>query len=230
MKRLVLYLAVALVAAASPVFAGTWTVTNLHPAGATSSSAEATSGTQQAGFEDVSGIDHACTGRARRRAGWTSIHRGNKLPRLRHMRHPAGGLRHGRRSPGVRLLLHSRRHLVGYCGGSGDLNPTGSIQSFALATSGFQQAGHASIGGCFHAGVWSGTAASWVDLNPAGAVFSYAYATSGTQQAGCAAIGGQLLAGIWSGTVRVGWISIPAEQAAPLPMLHRAPNRRATPA
>ena len=40
------------------------------------------------------------------------------------------------------------------------------------------------IGGMTHAGIWSGTASSFIDLNPAGASASYGMGTSGNAQAG----------------------------------------------
>lgn len=52
----------------------------------------------------------------------------------------------------------------------------------------------------WHAGLWSGTAASWVDLHPAGSESSQAFGTSGTQQVGYAVIGGMTHAGLWGGT------------------------------
>ena len=64
-----------------------------------------------------------------------------------------------------------------------------------------QQAGYATFPAVgMHAGVWSGTAASWTDLNPPAALASIAHATTGTAQAGYADFGAGFHAGWWSGT------------------------------
>ncbi len=76
------------------------------------------------------------------------------------------------------------------------LNPAGAGNSWAFGGNGTQQVGVAVIGSDEHAGLWSGSAASWVDLNPAGSQSSRAEATSGTQQ--CGSADGH--AGLWSGT------------------------------
>ena len=47
-----------------------------------------------------------------------------------------------------------------------DLNPVGASASEGLAAAGNQQAGYAIIANVLHAGIWNGTAASWVDLHP----------------------------------------------------------------
>ncbi|MCC6970783.1 MAG: hypothetical protein IT434_11250, partial [Phycisphaerales bacterium] len=94
-----------------------------------------------------------------------------------------------------------------------DLNPAGATASEAHAASSSQQAGYAVVGGQWHAGLWSGTADSWVDLNPAGATYSFATAASGSQQAGYAFfvgdMGGYDHAGLWSGTAD-SWIDLHA--------------------
>jgi hypothetical protein len=46
-----------------------------------------------------------------------------------------------------------------------DLSPVGTYDSDAHAVHGGQQAGVAFVGNFSHAGIWSGTAASWVDLH-----------------------------------------------------------------
>lgn len=61
------------------------------------------------------------------------------------------------------------------------LNPSSCPEAIAFATTGSQQAGRASINDVFHAGVWSGTAASWVDLHDPGWGDSWIYAASGNQ-------------------------------------------------
>ena len=90
------------------------------------------------------------------------------------------------------------------------LNPAGATNSVASGISGGQQVGTANFGdgyGIPHAGLWSGTAESWVDLAPAGAYGSYASGVSGGQQVGHAWFGGNLHAGLWSGTA-ASWVDL----------------------
>jgi hypothetical protein len=75
--------------------------------------------------------------------------------------------------------------------------PSGATYSFGYGTSGSQQVGVAND----HAGLWNGTAASWVDLNPQWAANgSGALATSGSQQVGYAFLAYSPHAVLWSGT------------------------------
>lgn len=82
-----------------------------------------------------------------------------------------------------------------------DLNPAGSLSSYARAFSGSQQGGQAHIGGVWRASLWSGTAASRIDMHPPGATHSDIRAMSGFQQAGIVFYGGTASqASIWSGS------------------------------
>jgi hypothetical protein len=54
--------------------------------------------------------------------------------------------------------------------------------------------------GFFHAGIWTGTAASFVNLHPTGASYSLVSATDGVTQGGYGIFGGITHAGIWHGT------------------------------
>lgn len=85
------------------------------------------------------------------------------------------------------------------------LNPVGSTISFAEGVAGAQQVGWA--GSVPHAGLWHGTAESWVSLHPAGALQSIAYATSGTHQVGYTHIAGTSRASLWTGTA-ASWIDL----------------------
>lgn len=80
------------------------------------------------------------------------------------------------------------------------LHPPGADSSRANATTDIQQVGQASFAGELHAGLWNGTAESWVDLHPAGATESESVATTGTYQAGHAIFAGAEHAGTWDGT------------------------------
>jgi hypothetical protein len=81
------------------------------------------------------------------------------------------------------------------------LNPVGAKTSQAHAVFGSQQVGYAEFQRQ-HAGLWNGTADSWVDLNPAGATVSQARGTTGAYQVGFAHIGDWYHAGIWSGSAQ----------------------------
>lgn len=80
-----------------------------------------------------------------------------------------------------------------------NLHPAGSTHSHGFGASNGQQVGDASIGGAYHAGIWSGTAASWMDLNPAGYMgASSIWGVSGEEQVGYASNH----AALWRGTAR----------------------------
>ncbi len=87
------------------------------------------------------------------------------------------------------------------------LHPAGGSESFTTGAGGSQQVGYAPISGSTRAGMWSGTAGSWVSLNPAGSTQSYARGASASQQVGSAFIGGQTRAGLWTG-VSTSWVSL----------------------
>ena len=78
--------------------------------------------------------------------------------------------------------------------------------SRAYGVSGGQQVGYVGL----HAGLWSGTAGSWVDLNPAGFTSSAAQGISGSQQVGYVAgpaTGGKIHGSLWSGSVS-SWVDL----------------------
>jgi hypothetical protein len=173
-----------------------WTVTLLHPAGATHSHAMGVGASGQWGSAVVDTDQHASlwSGTA---ASWVDLH-------------PAGALdsfvyaADGGRQAGEIITPDILRHAGLWSGTAAswvDLHPTGATESVAFAMSGTQQVGAAMVNGIQHAGFWSGTAASWVDLNPAGADGgSGAYATSGGRQGGVAMFGVVQRASLWSGT------------------------------
>lgn len=87
------------------------------------------------------------------------------------------------------------------------LNVAGAANSSVTAVSDGQQVGYAKIGSDYHAGLWTGAAATWVDLNPAGSTDSSARGVAAGQQVGCASIGGYTHAGFWNGTA-ASWTDI----------------------
>ena len=88
-----------------------------------------------------------------------------------------------------------------------NLHPTGASESEAYGVSGGQQVGRAGVGGQHHAGLWSGTAASWVDLNALGSSNSVAYGVSDGQQVGFLYLDNSTHAGLWSGTA-ASWVDL----------------------
>ncbi len=111
--------------------------------------------------------------------------------------------------PTATLVCGAGRRQAGW-----NLNPAAAMQSEAYGVSGGQQVGYAQFsefngqgGDYVHAGMWSGSAASWVDLNPAGASASCAFGISDGQEVGCAELSGPGHAGVWSGTA-ASWVDL----------------------
>ncbi|MDO8587337.1 MAG: hypothetical protein Q7T82_09880 [Armatimonadota bacterium] len=93
-----------------------------------------------------------------------------------------------------------------------NLNPDGAVFSRAFGVSSGQQVGEAGFGGQYHAGLWNGTAASWVDLDPIGSGSS-GRGVSGGQQAGYATVDAHGLPGLqehavlWNGSA-ASWVDL----------------------
>ncbi|MCE9558979.1 MAG: hypothetical protein K8R88_08510 [Armatimonadetes bacterium] len=83
----------------------------------------------------------------------------------------------------------------------------GLSRSTAAKTTGTQQVGYVQTGAIVNAGLWTGSAGSWVDINPAGAASSFGLGTSGTQQVGQANFAGVTKASLWTGTA-ASWIDL----------------------
>jgi hypothetical protein len=79
--------------------------------------------------------------------------------------------------------------------------------SQAASISNGQQAGWITVGSFEQAGIWSGTAQSWVNLHPASAGWSQAYGIGGGKQVGRARVGGVVHASLWSGTA-ASWVDL----------------------
>ena len=193
--------------------AGIWSGTadswvDLHPAGARYSEARATTGGQQAGFACFDDGWHAgiWSGTA---ASWVDLH-------------PVGAWQSELfGTDGSRQVGEVNDRAAIWSGSAGswvDLHPDGALYSVARAIAGGQQAGGAIFetlvgdpgdpwyAEVWHAGIWSGTADSWVDLHPAEAWESWAVATTGRHQAGSATVTGAH-AGIWEGT-KESWLDL----------------------
>lgn len=96
-----------------------------------------------------------------------------------------------------------------------NLNPEGAIRSVAYAISddGTQQVGDANFTDSeglvtgFRAGLWNGTASSWVSLHPTGASQSSAQDTTGAIQVGSVTIGFDRVAAFWRGSAS-SWVNL----------------------
>lgn len=81
------------------------------------------------------------------------------------------------------------------------LHPSGFEWSEGYGGYSNKQVGRAvTAGGASRAGLWTGTAATWVNLHPAGASESFAFDGAGTKQSGFVIISGAERAALWSGT------------------------------
>lgn len=178
------------VAAAQPA----WTVTNLQPAGAASSRADALGRNGlQLGSARVGNASHASRWHGTS-ASWEDLN-------------PAGAASSQASFDTVNGEVYGSAdfgtgsHAGGWGGPSSsswfDLNPRGAVSSALTA----EDVGFANFGAGDHAGRW-GAAGSWADLNPAGAVRSHALGSNFVGQAvGYADFGsGSPHAGLWSRT------------------------------
>ena len=200
MKRMLLFCVACLLFAAShgPASAG-WTVTNLHPAGASYSRAFGVSDGQQVGGAYVDGKYRASlwSGTAE---SWGNLHPAGASSSYAYG--VSGGQQVGY------ALVGGDIHASLWSGTAEswvDLNPAVASHSYAHGVSGGQQVGCAEVGGKDRASLWSGTGESWVDLHPGGASWSLAYGVSGGRQVGSA----DGHASLWSGTAE-SWVDLHA--------------------
>ncbi|MCA9278065.1 MAG: hypothetical protein H6815_04665 [Phycisphaeraceae bacterium] len=155
-----------------------WTVTNLHPPGATQSGALGVQNWQQVGYATFNGADHA--------ALWMGS--ATSFVDL----HPAGA-----ESSSVNDVHNGQQAGSATFGGSAhaslwtgtsashvDLHPALAESSEALAVHNGQQGGYAMINGYPRASVWTGTSGSWRDITPAVYDFSVVYGLDDSQHVG----------------------------------------------
>jgi hypothetical protein len=213
--------AIAALLVATGVANAQWTVTYLHPAGATQSAANGGSGAYQVGYVTTGGRSHASrwSGSA---SSWVDLNPSGSVGSHAYAMSgtktvgwawgTTAALWNGTAASGLSgaaAFAISGTHEVGYVvvssagyifhallwsadGSTVDLNPPNATSSFAYGVSGTQQVGSASTwDGGSSAGLWNGTADSWVELGSGAA-----YATSGTHQVGYAGSH----AALWSGT------------------------------
>ncbi len=173
--------------------AQTWTVTNIHPVGASSSYAVGTTGTLQVGSASFGNEVHA--------AIWAGS-AGSFLDL-----HPTGATNsyltaiEGSQQVGMAAFGTIRAAAwAGTVTSYLSLHLPGALSSDLYGTSGSQQCGIIGTGAGTEAGIWEGDTASFVNLHPAGASVSKARGTNGARQVGTATFGGADHAVIWTGT------------------------------
>lgn len=173
-----------------------WTVTNLHPAGATESIAYGLREGQQVGWATLSGAHHAglWNGTA---ASWTDLHPANATMSR------AYAVDHGQQV-GIAVLTSSAAERPSRWNGTAsswsNLKPDApSGQASAAISTAF--AGHVAIGGWNHAGTWSADTQAFTDLHPSGVVLSQLHGMDDSQRVGVTVKDPQSQnhAGLWSG-------------------------------
>ena len=191
-------LALVALLAAAPVHAQTVVVTNLHPAGATSSVANATTGTQQAGSAKFGGNPCAVI--------WAGT-----APSFQKL-HPDDAsssvleATSGDKQFGVVYGSGVFGHAAVFAGTKvyTDLHPTmvaAATGSYITSHAGSIQGGYINTTGGIRAAMWTGeTATSYVSLHPSGYSQSVINAVSSDKQGGVLYDGAIVDAALWSGT------------------------------
>ncbi|MCL4285998.1 MAG: PEP-CTERM sorting domain-containing protein [Fimbriimonadaceae bacterium] len=185
-------------AAACSAAQATWIVTNLHPAGATSSRAFAVDGNHQVG--------DATFGSSRRATLWTGtasssvdLHPGGAT-------HSTAFAVYGNQQGGSSYSWPQERATLWTSTASSavDMHPSwaNSKDSVILGMSAGVQVGFAEVGILHHAALWTGTASSAIDLHPSDGVWSAAHGVWSGQQVGYYAriSDGLSQASLWLGT------------------------------
>ena len=186
-----------------------WTLTNLHPAAASTSRATGVHGGQQVGYAMVGGVyQHASlwTGSA---ASWIDLMPAGAFE-SRAFAVDAGvqaGWASGSPTPYAHAGVWS-----GAAAAWVDLHPNvfpPFTHSFVSgAGSGMQVGAVYPLGGTYwRASLWSGSAASWVSLHPALALWSFADGVGAGQQVGWARVSNVDGASLWMGSA-ASWVSL----------------------
>jgi len=178
----------------------TWTVTNLHPAGATRSGVSAVSGDQAVGYAAFGGPLHAGLWHGSADS-WVDLH---PLETYQSWVITTDGTTQAGCRSGVSTLACLWN---GTADSWVNLHPANAMGSSVCAIHGNQQAGRVTVNYVDHASVWNGTAESWVSLNPANSAGSIIYATTGAQQVGYAHVDLVQRASLWNGTA-ASWVDL----------------------
>jgi hypothetical protein len=194
MKSRKLIQTASLLVALTGIASAQWTVTNLHPAGASRSEIQGVNGTIQYGFAIVAGVTSASvwTGTS---TSWVNLHPQNALGSV--ITSSDGVTHYGEvGAPTGRAAMW-----VGNSPNWTNLNPFGAVGSAISAAVDGRQVGIAELNNTGYAGLWSGTPGSFVNLNPTGAVYSEAFGVGGNQQVGYVQFNvGVSVASLWTGT------------------------------
>jgi hypothetical protein len=169
-----------------------WTVTNLHPTGATDSFAYGASGARQAGYAVINGHNHASLWSASA-ASWVDL---NPVWAVYSIAYGIDGdhqVGNAGQSGGEVASLWN-----GTAGSWVNLAPEGSWAKInvAIGVSAGRQVGVADVDGDLRGALWSGTAVSWIDLTPVGTSEAIVYGISFGEQVG-STFGH---AGLWRGS------------------------------
>ncbi len=189
-----------IVGLAVPATQAQWTATNLHPAGATSSMANAVygfgAGGQQGGVAVVGGQNRASLWK-NTSASWTDLHltnaTGSQILSIDEFSQ-VGAVYGKNGSGGNRAAMWA-----GSAASYQDLHPTGSPESILRGVSLGKQVGNNGLASFTHATAWAGSGTGAVDLNPLNATSSYALAIYSTQTVGYKIQSSIAHAGSWSG-------------------------------
>ncbi len=180
-----------------------WTVTNLHPAGATESNVRDTRGSQLVGSARFGGVRHAIL--------WTSATSWIDLSPAGASSSEASAIFGGQQGGSFNMSGINRAILWSGSAASGVvLHPAAADDSHLFDISDSTQVGYVNLPGwgAPEASLWHGTSESWVNLNPAGAIYgSVARAVDGSQQVGYAIVDATWHASLWSGTA-ASWVSL----------------------
>jgi hypothetical protein len=171
-----------------------WTVTNLHPQGASASYAYSVNADQQVGTVWFDSLSHASVWSGSSQS-WGSLNppvcTGAEISSV------TSGIQGG-----TTTIVNTS--LATLWNGSAAtwrvINPIGAAGSRINGAFGTEQVGIVHIANVQRAALWHGSAESWVDLHPPVATSSTASGTSGTQQVGWARINQQTRASLWNGT------------------------------
>jgi len=182
---------------ASPASAQ-WTYISLHPLGAAQSRAIATTDTQQTGWAEYGGDQHAGIW-----SGPASFIDLNPVIATSSFGHATTGLQQA----GFAIVggVQVASLWTGTAASWTDINPLGATSSYVLAMSGLQKGGWAVFGGVRAPGVWNGITSTWQDLSPPDNTEGLVRDTNGTQQVGYSSGAALLLrAFLWDGTAASG--------------------------
>lgn len=186
-----------------------WTVTNLHPAGATSSVLHGVAGNYQFGYAVVGGRWHASiwTGNP---ISWTDLHPGGPVDSSSSIEGSDGSsfVGWGRfpNESGLQSNVYARIWKLDPIT-STILNPNGSIFSSAYGVKHPFQVGVISFSAS-RAAMWAGSSTDWTSLHPTGVNYSHAYGIAGNQQVGYVGlpVGGDR-ASLWTGSAD-SWVNL----------------------